>query len=298
MAIYFNWWLTSRLPIPLPLPLDERFTEVEQTTTHDGLTLLFSIQGRSGVLSSLYVESSQWLDVDLVVSWDNLQPQIDAPLSMLFGMGGSREFGVSPTSNPFQYPMPFHHAVSIWVRGSTHILLRVGESPFQSRVPSGCLHGDYFALQTQPDAYFHIHQREHTPFEEHPLLLWRLHQNFGTPGRLVKITVQFSSNQKQVVENDFIVTLDGRVAMWTTGTEDLFEGGHGYVALNSFIGPRFGWNLSGDLGGDDNGAWRNYRQYRDFVADGITFTDSFEVDWEYRTPDPVAFESVLLYYSS
>ncbi len=154
---------------------------------------------------------------------------------------------------------------------------------------------------TRPLDYFAIHQDGEIPHVvvDPATRLIRLHHKANVTGVLARIAVQFSADQKQVVENDFILQIDQKMpVMQTTGTEDLFQGAHGYNALNCFVGPRFGWNLSGNLLGDDNGAWRNYRQFRDFMGDAITFQHSFEVQWEYTTADPIQFQSVLLYYSS
>ena len=301
VAVYHNWWLAGSL---LP-PLHHTATTGSRSTGEAGadVQLLYAADGTQGVVTSMSLTLSEWLDVEFVVAVDGEEPQIAVPAALFFGMGSSQEFPVVTPLTMAAYPIPFYRSIRVWIRCLllvyAELLVTTAETTLRGW-PPGLLRADYFSMATRPPEYFAtIHRDDGIPDVAvgKDVRWFLLHRKVNASGVLARLTMHFSTDQKQVVENDFIIQLDQRVTMQTTGTEDFFNGGHGYNSLNCFVGPRFGWNLSGDLLGDDNGAWRDYRQFRDLTGDAIVFQDSFEVRWEYTTPDAMQLQSVLLYYS-
>ena len=126
--------------------------------------------------------------------------------------------------------------------------------------------------------------------------MWQLHSAYNLTGHLLHWVWQYTADSKEIIENDVRVLLDERVGMSTTGSEDMFLGGHGYVWNVHQLTESFGWRFFGDLGSSE-GKWRNYRQYRVLHAEAPTFSRSVMLGWEMMHRHTVASQSLLLFYA-
>jgi len=196
---------------------------------------------------------------------------VDAPLGDLFAAGHGLERNLkslmvvnssSGRSRNFYWPMPFRRSCRITLTNEG-----------RRRVSNVYYHVDWRKMDELPldTAYFHAHYRQELPAEK-----GRMYNILNVSGRGHYVGTVLSVIQAEpgwFGEGDDIFTVDGRLAMVGTGTEDYFCDAWG---LRVFDEPYFGCPVfEGREIGDRTSL------YRFHIVDPIPFRRSFKFEIEH-----------------
>jgi hypothetical protein len=234
-------------------------------------------------------------DIDLRVTWDGAaQPAIEAPVGDLFGFSfgepaaRSALFGESDGWLYLNAPMPFRRGARI------ELVSRRANGP-----PVRVLGELVVSPEGRADDEGMLHARWR---RENPIATGRPFNLFDARGRghLVAFAVQaqgLEPGHTGFFEGDDIVTIDGRMAIHGTGSEDMFNGG--YYALPGR------WDGRGATPARLSGALGYNRQisrtggYRVLLGDAYSFSRSLRFDLEHGPENnamPADYTGITLYY--
>lgn len=234
-------------------------------------------------------------DIDLRVTWDGAaQPAIEAPVGDLFGFGfgepaaRSALFGEQDGWLYLNAPMPFRRGARIELVSHrangppVRVLSELVVSPEGRADDEGMLHARW--------------RRENPTTAGRPFNLLDLRGR----GHVVAFAVQtqgLEPGHTGFFEGDDIVTIDGRLAIHGTGSEDMFNGG--YYALPGR------WDGRGSMPALLSGALGYNRQtsrtggYRVLLGDAYSFSRSLRFDLEHGPENnamPADYTGVSLFY--
>jgi hypothetical protein len=234
-------------------------------------------------------------DIDLRVTWDGAaQPAIEAPVADLFGFYFGEPaaravlFGESDGWLYLDAPMPFRRGARIELVSHrangppVRVLSELVVSPEGRADDEGMLHVSW--------------RRENPTTPGRPFNLLDVRGR----GHLVALAMQgqgLEPGHTGFFEGDDIVTIDGRLAIPGTGSEDSFNGG--YYALPGR------WDGRGAMPARLSGALGYDRQisrtggYRVLLGDAYSFARSLRLDYEHGPENnamPADYTGVALYY--
>jgi hypothetical protein len=234
-------------------------------------------------------------DIDLRVTWDGAaQPAIEAPVSDLFGFyfgepaARSVLFGEQDGWLYLNAPMPFRRGVRIELVSHradgppVRVLSELVVSPEGRADDEGMLHASW--------------RRENPTTRGQPFNLLDVRGR----GHVVALALQtqgLETGHTGFFEGDDIVTIDGRLAIPGTGSEDSFNGG--YYALPGR------WDGRGAASSGLSGALGYDRQisrtggYRVLLGEAYSFSRSLRFDYEHGPENnamPADYTGVSYYY--
>ena len=229
------------------------------------------------------------------------QPQIDAPLSELFGGSLSGEpVGAAPVSvesigdrlrMEFAFPIPFGESIDIRLVNQSSSPVRLAAFTAEHRVVPEIADlladrsiGHLYAVHRTTDGFTPGHDAEFVDFE-------------GT-GRLVGVVLVASSNDpenRRILEGDDRIYIDDATTpqIHGTGTEDFFNGGW-YYSFGPFSLPTHGNPEHTVTGRADHTS-----QYRYLMSDSVPFYRRLRMTMEHgpTNDEPGSFSSTVLFYA-
>lgn len=214
-------------------------------------------------------------DIDIRMTWDGAAaPAVEIPVSELFGFSFGRPsarsllLGTAGGTGYFTMPMPFTSAAKVEL-----VSRRAGGPPVRIRTeitvsPRGREAGE---------GYFHAHWSRESPVTRGiPFPMLRATGR----GHVVGFALQVQGanpGDTGFFEGDDQVTIDGRLAIHGTGTEDIFNGG--WYGLPGRWNGRGSLPLSGSL--DYSRQLARTGGYRLLIGDAYAFRNSLDFTVEH-----------------